>query len=91
MIIVIKNVNKIKGRCYGVTKYVSKQKAVIELSLELNKDLAEYSSTLLHELLHVWIAILQANDAKLNKKKEHTFIYKAEREIAKLMTVLRRK
>jgi hypothetical protein len=58
------------------------------MSLDLNKDLAEYGSTLLHELLHVWLAILQANGAVINKRKEHPFIYAVEKNITGLVKML---
>lgn len=90
MIIVIKDRKKIKDGCYGITKYVSPKKIVIEISLSLNKDLAEYASTLLHEMLHVWVVILKSNGATINRRKEHPFIYKVERRIIDLLPMLKR-
>lgn len=90
MIIQIKDVKKIKGRCYGLTRYLSPKKVVVEMSLDLNKDLAEYGSTLLHELLHVWLVILKANGAVISRRKEHPFIYKVEKRITDLVKMLRK-
>jgi hypothetical protein len=91
MLIVIKDVKRIKGQCYGITRYMGRKKIAIDISMELNKDLAEYGSTLLHELLHVWLVILRSNGAVINKRKEHPFIYQVERQITNLVGMLQRK
>jgi hypothetical protein len=88
MLIVIKDVKKIKGQCYGITRYKGRKKIEIEISQELNPELAEYGSTLLHELLHVWLVILRSNGAVINKRKEHPFIYQVERQITDLVKML---
>jgi hypothetical protein len=90
MMIIIKDKQRINGDCYGVTRYIGPKKIVVEMSLELNKDLAEYGSTLLHELLHVWLVILKANGAVVNKRKEHKFIYKVEKKITSLVKMLKK-
>jgi hypothetical protein len=91
MLIQIKDVKTIKGQCYGITRYVSPKKIKVEMSLSLNKDLAEYGSTLLHELLHVWIVILRSNGAVISKKQEHPFIYLVEKKITRLVKMLKGK
>lgn len=89
--ITIKNKKKLKDDDYGVTNYVSNKKFVIEVSLSRNPDLAEYGSTLLHELLHAWLGILKLNGAKFNSRNEHKFIYKVEKNITDLLKMLKRK
>lgn len=90
MIIHIKQRNRLPKRRFGVVKYLSPQRVRIEVSLERNTSLAEYSLTLLHELLHVWLEIIKSNGAVTDKRNEHKFIYAVERQIIQLVSILKR-
>ena len=89
--IVIKNRKRLRGQCFGITRWVSPNKWTIEMSLEKNDNLAEYGLTLLHEFLHVWVMILKHNGGKLDGRKEHKFIYSVERSIINLLPLLKGK
>lgn len=89
MVIVMKNKKRIRGKCFGITKYVNRNKVLIEISEEMNKEPAEYYSTILHELLHVWVSIMKTNGVKATKEKEHKFIYKVESQIVETMRLLK--
>jgi len=59
----------------------NKEVITINISTKKNKNQAEFYVTLLHELLHVWVAVMKANRAKV--KHEHKFIYRCEDAIIK--------
>jgi len=81
MIIEIKNVKDCKNKAWGNFMIKNKGKMLITISIKRNKLLAEYASTLLHEMLHAWVTILRANGIKVNNIKEHRFIYAVERKV----------
>jgi hypothetical protein len=60
--------------CYGVTRFISDNRAIIYISESANKDIGTYALTLIHELLHVWLAMLKAVGSKIDLRKDHTFI-----------------
>jgi len=91
MLIEIQNKKRLEGNCWGITKYLSKKRISVGISEARNKDIGEYSSTLLHELLHVWIEIIKAQGAVINSRKEHAFIYDVEAKIADAVKVLKRR
>ena len=80
MNIKVRHAAKIIGS-YGETGFPSPNKAIITISRALNKSLASYASTLLHELLHVWIHVLSLKGFKIDDEREHDFIYAAERAV----------
>ncbi len=82
MFIKIRHVEKIKGS-YGETGFPTPRSAVITISRQLNKSLASYASTMLHELLHVWIRILAIKGFEVDDETEHDFIYAAEKRVLK--------
>jgi len=90
MIVEIKNVKYIRDKCYGIARFISKNRILIEVSKSLNNTIGEYASTLLHELLHVWVAIVKINGGSIDRRKEHKFIYQVERDISKRLTIMRR-
>jgi hypothetical protein len=46
----------------------------ILISKKLNQNVNEFAVTLLHELLHFWVTILQTHGVKEGIKREHRFI-----------------
>lgn len=80
MNIKIRHVEKIKGS-YGETGFPSPHRAIITINRQLNKSLSSYASTMLHELLHVWIRILALKGFEIDDETEHTFIYAAEKAV----------
>ena len=64
---------------------------VITLSTTENKTLAEWASTLLHELLHVWVTAIRLRGFKVTGIKEHKFIYEAEEAICSVLRYLKPK
>lgn len=70
--------------CYGVTRFFKDdRRAIIYISRAANKNVAQYAMTLLHELLHVWIALLRRAGSKVDSRRDHTFIYAVEKVIVK--------
>jgi hypothetical protein len=53
----------------------------ILISEEANKEIGDFAETLLHELLHFWIAVLQLNGLKKAPIKEHRFINGVTRKL----------
>lgn len=49
-------------------------KCEIQISKEKNTSITEFATTLLHELLHFWVTILQTHGLKESIRKEHKFI-----------------
>jgi hypothetical protein len=52
----------------------SKNTCEIQISKKYNKTLDEFGATLLHELLHLWVTILQSHGLKEGIRLEHRFI-----------------
>lgn len=46
----------------------------ILISREHNDNVGEFAATLLHELLHLWITILQSHGLSKGIRKEHKYI-----------------
>lgn len=91
MIIEIRNVKNIKDGSYGTTTFQSKYRALIKVAESKNTTIDEWSNTVLHELLHVWIALLKANGAKIDRRFEHRYIYQSVDTCFKLLNCMRRK
>lgn len=81
MILEIKNVTKCRNGAYGNFLIRGRESALITLSLKLNPTLATWGSTLLHELLHLWVTLMRKNGFRVSDKKEHTFIYAVEKAV----------
>lgn len=77
----VKLVDECPKRRRGEFIIKSKNYSEIRISRKLNKTVAEFSETLLHELLHFWCSILQTHGLAEPKSKEHPFIYSAVDEI----------
>lgn len=83
MLINIKEVKACKNKAFGNFLLRGHSYAVITISQKLNTTVAEYGSTVLHELLHLWITILRLKGFRTNNVKEHKFIYAVEAVILK--------
>lgn len=90
MIIEIKNVKDCKNKAWGNFSIKGHEKMLITISLKRNKFVADYASTVLHEMLHAWVTILRAQGVKVTNLKEHRFIYAVERKILAELKFLRR-
>lgn len=77
-------VRKNNRECYGLTRILSKDRAIIYISKSANKNPGQYAQTLIHEFLHLWLSMLQAVGAKIDFRRDHTFIYAVEASIIKL-------
>jgi hypothetical protein len=78
MIIEIRSVKRCKDGSFGYFQAVSRTRALICVSQELNTTVAQYAATLLHELLHLWVTLLRADGFKARNGEEHRFIYDVE-------------
>lgn len=85
MILQVNKVNKCRDNDCGNFRTVSKDIAIITISLSENKLLAEYGATLLHELLHFWMVMLRREGLKIADRTEHSFVYAAEGAVIKVM------
>ena len=54
---------------------------VITISKSKNKLLADWASSVLHELLHAWVTAIRLRGFKVRGIKEHKFIYGVEDKI----------
>lgn len=78
MLVEIKDVRKCKNKAYGNFLIRGKQKILITIALDKNDTVAEYSATVFHELMHLWVTILRSKGFYCTDIKEHRFIYAAE-------------
>ncbi len=83
-ILEIRDVKQCNDGSYGYF-IKGKKKARISISLKRNESLAEYGSTLLHELLHAYLELLKQKGFKFTSKAEHKFIYAVEKVVLKQM------
>lgn len=81
----IKNVKKCRNGASGNFLIRGRNSALITISLKLNTTLAEWGTTLLHELLHCWTTLMRQNGLRVGDKKEHKFIYAVEAEVLKVI------
>ncbi len=81
MKIVIRHVDKIKG-AYAETTFPKPGTVVITISRELNRSLASYGTTVLHELLHAWMHILETKGFD----PEHDFVGAVEKDALRHFT-----
>jgi ssRNA-specific RNase YbeY (16S rRNA maturation enzyme) len=65
-----KSKNKKREECYGTTRFPTLHRIVITMSRALNRRLASYGATILHELLHVWIHTLEMNGFEFHTDPE---------------------
>lgn len=84
MLVEIKEVAACKNKAFGNFVCRGPNKILITISMKLNDTVAEYSATVFHELMHLWITILRAKGFKCTNAKEHRFIYQAEKHILRI-------
>lgn len=83
MVIKIRHVEKLRS-LYGECAFTTKNKTIITIARQKNKRLATYGATVLHELLHVWVRILQTGGFKITDEVEHEFIDAVEQAVVRL-------
>ncbi len=93
MTITIRNQRRVVAKdgdeCYGLTLFPTNRRVVIRMSQRLNRTIAEYGATLLHELLHVWVHSLTIlgwksiynGDSAAEDEAEESFVLAAERVV----------
>jgi len=88
--VMIKLVKKLpKNDCgYCVTRNKKKTSYEIGISESAHKTVSDFGSTLLHELLHLWIYILGRYGYRVKLKYEHKFIYAVETVLVEFMHIL---
>lgn len=83
MTIKIRHVEKLRS-LYGECHFVTKNKTVITVARSKNRRLATYGATVLHELLHAWVRILEWNGFEIDDEVEHEFLYAVEQAVVRL-------
>ena len=85
MKLLVKIVPKCKHNHRGEFLVRDAHKCEIQISADKNKDVSDFAATLLHELLHFWVTILQTHGLKESIRREHKFI---DRVVPYLLTKL---
>jgi hypothetical protein len=75
MQLAIKLVDKCPCGRRGEFLTLSSNRCEIQISKARNKTVSEFAETLLHELLHFWITILQTHGLREGIRREHAFIF----------------
>ena len=79
-----------KGDCgYCTVRNRRKNKYSIGISASAHRTVADFGSTLLHELLHLWVYVLSKYGYRVKLKYEHKFIYAVETVIVEFMHILK--
>lgn len=81
----IHEVKKCSNGAYGNYLLRGRESALITVSMKLNPTIAEYSATLLHELLHAYTTMIRWKGFRVSDRQEHKWIYKAEDAIIRTM------
>ena len=84
MLVNIKEVKKCRNGAYGNFLMRGAGYSLITISMKLNDTVAEYASTILHELLHLWVTLLRLKGFRVTNKKEHKFIYAVEQVVLEM-------
>ena len=84
MLVEIKEVKKCRNGAYGNFFLRGAKSSLITVSLKLNDTIAEYSATVLHELLHLWVTIIRIKGFRTTNVKEHRFIYAVEKVVIEM-------
>lgn len=80
----IKEVKQCRNRAFGNFLLRGQQSALITVSLKKNDTVAEYSATVFHELMHLWVTIMRSKGFRCTNIKEHDFIYAAEDHVLRM-------
>jgi len=59
---------------FGSCDMHKRNKMIITISRRKNKTIDKYGATLLHELLHGWVNVLELHGFETTEDKEHKFI-----------------
>jgi len=81
MFIEIKEVKQCRNKAFGNFVYRGQNNTLITISLKKNNTVAEYSATIFHELMHLWVTILRSKGFRCTNIQEHRFIYAAEERV----------
>ena len=84
MLVEIKEVKQCRNKAFGNFLLRGQQSALITVSLKLNDTVAEYSATVFHELMHLWVTILRSKGFRCTNTTEHKFINAAEDYVLKM-------
>lgn len=76
---------------YGKYWPMSRRRACITLSRKENTTVNWYALTLIHELLHFWVAMIKTKGAKIDRRKEHKFINHLEKDVIKALRLMKTK
>lgn len=74
----IRGVRKCRQDEFGYFKILGAQRAYIAISLEKNNTVNQYAETLLHELLHFYVALLKVEGFQVGQRREHKWIEACE-------------
>ena len=85
----VEEVKSLNGDLAGIFQRW-KNTARIRVALKHNQTVAEYASTLLHELLHFWVDYLGSKGWKVKQREEHEFIEAVERGIYSRLKILKK-
>jgi len=81
-----------EGDCgYCVTRSKKLDKYEIAISRKAHKTVADFGSTMLHELLHLWVYFLNVYGYRVKLAAEHKWIRAVETVIIHLMYLLTEK
>jgi len=84
MQVTIKEVGSCRNKAYGNFLLRGHKSALITVSRKLNTTVAEYSATVLHELLHLWVTLVRLKGFRTTNIREHKFIYGVEDVVLKM-------
>lgn len=74
MILTIKLVDKCEHDHRGEFAVLGSNRCEILISKKRNPDVNAFAATLLHELLHLWVTVLQTHGLRESISVEHRFI-----------------
>lgn len=74
--------DELVGQCFFPTP----RSMSIVISRRHNRTVNKYAGTLLHELIHAWVNILQTKGFNPNEKIEEQFVLEAEKTIIRKFT-----
>ena len=74
MRLTLKVVPKCSKRHMGEFIVTGRDRCKILISRQANKEIGVFAETLLHELFHFWITILEQQGLRVSLRKEHKFI-----------------
>lgn len=74
MIVKLKLVKKCPNGHKGEFIVLGNNQCEIQIARNRNPSIEEFATTLIHELLHLWVTILQTHGLKEGIRREHRFI-----------------